>query len=282
MSDRAPSPAAEASPLCRVAADMTVRLEAAEYGEGDGPPLAILHGLFGSGRNWASVARALAAFRRVIALDLRNHGASPWTETMGYAEIAEDVRATLRALGHRRFALLGHSMGGKAAMVLALTHADEVERLIVVDVAPVAYAPRHLGYVQAMRALDLAGIARRAEADAQLAPAVPDAAERAFLLQNLLFEHGQARWRLNLVAIEREMPSLVGFPALPAGTRYPGPALFVAGERSDYLHPEHEKAIRRLFPAARIARLQGAGHWLHAEQPQAFLDLVEPFLAGGG
>ena len=256
---------------------MKLRLAAAEYGEG--PALAILHGLFGSARNWAGVAGRLAAHHRVIALDLRNHGASPWADTMDYAEMADDVRTTLRALGHRRFALLGHSMGGKVAMAAALRHGGEVERLVVVDIAPTRYAPHHLGYVRAMRALDLGAVQRRAEADARLAPAVADAAERAFLLQNLVFEEGGPRWRLNLAAIEHEMPRLVGFPELPQGTNYAGPALFVAGGLSDYLRPEHEPAIRRRFPQARIARIADAGHWLHAERPQAFLELVDPFLA---
>ena len=256
---------------------MAVRLAAVEYGEG--PPLAILHGLFGSGRNWTSIARRFAAHHRVVALDLRNHGASPWADGMGYVEMAEDVRRTLHALGHRRFALLGHSMGGKVAMMAALLHGAEIERLVVADIAPVAYAPRHLMHVRAMRALPLAGITRRGEADARLAPDLPDLAERAFLLQGLVFDGSDARWRFNLAAIEREMPALAGFPAL-AASAYDGPALFVAGERSDYLLPEHEPAIRHLFPNARIVRIPDAGHWLHAEQPRAFIDLVEPFLAG--
>jgi pimeloyl-ACP methyl ester carboxylesterase len=277
MPDRAPRAAAVASALCRGRAGMTLRLAATEYGTG--PALAILHGLFGSGRNWASVAQRLAAQHRVVALDLRNHGASPWAEAMDYAAMAEDVRATMQALGHRRYALLGHSMGGKAAMMLALMHRDEVERLVVADIAPAAYAPRHLGYVRAMAALDLAIITRRGEAEALLVAAVPDPAERAFLVQNLVFEEGRARWRLNLAAIERAMPTLVDFPALPAGAVYRGPALFVAGSRSDYLRPEHEPAIRRLFPAARLAHIAGAGHWVHAERPREFLALVESFLA---
>lgn len=257
-------------------------LNAAEYGSG--PPLAILHGLFGSGRNWNSIAKRLGAHRRIIAFDLRNHGASPWAATMEYAEMVEDVRASLAALGCRRCTLLGHSMGGKVATLAALRDPGSVERLVVADIAPVAYRPHHLGMVRAMRGLDLAGIGagigRRAEADARLAAAVPDPAERGFLLQNLMFESGAARWRVNLEAIERAMPALVGFPPLPPGTVYDGPALFVGGGRSDYLRPEHEPEIRRLFPNARIARIAGAGHWLHAEQPQAFLDLVEEFLSG--
>jgi pimeloyl-ACP methyl ester carboxylesterase len=261
---------------------MTVRLAATEYGTRDHPgavPVAILHGLFGSARNWASIGQRLASHRPVIAFDLRNHGASAWAGGMQYGEMAEDVLAMLGERGYRRAALLGHSMGGKAAMAAALRDPDMVERLVVVDIAPVAYRPHHLGLVRAMRALDLAGITRRGEADQRLAPAVPDTAERGFLLQNLVFDHDQPRWRLNLEAIEQQMPQLTGFPAVPDGAAYRGPALFVAGGRSDYLLPEHEPAIRRLFPTARLARIPDAGHWVHAEQPQAFLDIVELFLA---
>jgi esterase len=259
---------------------MPLRLAVTEFGTDVGPPVAILHGLFGAARNWTTLARRLAARRRVVALDLRNHGNSPWADTMSYLEMADDVRATLRALGIDRYALIGHSMGGKVAMVAALRHGVEVERMVVVDIAPLRYQPRHLGYLRAMRAVDLSVIRRRAEADAALAAAVADAAERAFLLQNLVLDDGRARWRLNLAAIERAMPDLVGFPALPPGAVYRGPSLFVAGGRSDYLLPAHEPAIRKFFPDARIDRIGDAGHWLHAERPQAFLDLVEPFLAG--
>jgi esterase len=260
---------------------VSVPLAASEYGLADAkrPPLAILHGLFGSGRNWATLAQRLATERLVILFDLRNHGASPWADAMSYAEMAEDLRVAMAARGHRRYALLGHSMGGKVAMMLALRDAGAVERLVVADIAPVPYRPRHLDYVRAMLALDLAAVSRRGEADSRLAAAIPDPAERAFLVQNLVFENGQPRWRLNLAAIEREMPELVGFPELHPESVYRGPALFVAGGRSDYLRTEHEPAIRRLFPAAEIVRIDGAGHWLHVEQPTAFLAAVEPFLA---
>lgn len=257
---------------------MPLELAADEFGSG--PPVAILHGLFGSGRNWRSVAQHLATRHRTLTFDLRNHAASPWADGMSYGEMVEDLRASLRARGIERAALLGHSMGGKVAMLMALLHPREVDRLVVVDIAPAANPPTLLAYIRAMRAVDLSGVRRRSEADLQLAEAVPDPAERAFLLQNLVIGENAAHWRLNLEAIERGFSQIVGFLDLPAGTGYSGPALFVAGARSNYIQPEHEPEIRRLFRQARIMRIEGAGHWVHVEQPQAFLHAVAPFLSG--
>lgn len=256
-------------------------LAAAEHGSGR--PVVILHGLFGSARNWASIAKRLAATHHVYALDLRNHGASPWAETMRYSEMAEDVRAFLRDRGLDGTAtLLGHSLGGKVAMVTALRHPDDVARLVVVDVAPVAYPMTLLPYVRAMRTVDLDAMTRRSEVEPALSKAVPDPAVRLFLLQNLVVEDGRLKWRLNLPVIEREMPELSGFPEFPAGTVYTGPTLFVAGERSDYIRPEHRVAIERLFPNAGLATVPDAGHWVHAERPEAFLETLRPFLTGDG
>lgn len=256
-----------------------VALAAAE--QGSGPPLLILHGLFGSSRNWSSLVQRLGAANQVFALDARNHGTSPWADSMSYADMSGDVQAFQAARGLGRAAVIGHSMGGKTAMLLALHQAEAVERLVVVDVAPVAYPPVLAAYVRAMRAVDLTGVSRRAEVDAQLAGVVTNPGERAFLLQNLVLEGGSARWRLNLPVLERFMPEISGFPEFPAGLSFGGPALFIAGERSNYVRPEHRAAIERLFPNSRIVRVQQAGHWLHAERPDAFLALVMPFLAGG-
>jgi esterase len=256
-----------------------LQLAVTEYGSG--PPLAILHGLFGSGRNWRSIAQQLAARYRVLAFDLRNHGASPWAEAMSYREMAQDLRASLHAHGVANTALLGHSMGGKVAMLAALLYPDEVDRLVVVDIAPAPNPPALLAYVQAMRTADLHGVTRRGDVDARLAETVHAPAERAFLLQNLIIDEGTSHWRLNLDAIERDFPEIVGFPPLPAGTAYRGPTLFVAGARSGHIRPEHEPGIRQLFPRARITRIEEAGHWVHAEQPQAFLEAVEAFLSAG-
>jgi esterase len=255
---------------------MAIQLAATEYGEGS--PVAILHGLFGSGRNWRSIAQQLGARHRVLAFDLRNHGASPWADGMSYGEMVEDLRASLLGRGIERTPLLGHSMGGKVAMLAALLHPGEVDRLIVVDIAPVPNPPTLLAYVRAMRGIGLRDVTGRGEVDARLATAIPDAAERAFLLQNLLIEEGKAHWRLNLEAIEREFPQILSFPDLPAEVTYRGPTLFVGAANSTYIRPTDEAAIRRLFPQAGIKRIEGAGHWVHAEQPRAFLQAVEPFL----
>jgi len=258
---------------------MAVELAASEYGEGK--PVAILHGLFGSGRNWTSLAQRLAERFRVIVFDLRNHGASPWANAMDYRAMAGDVRAAMQTREHQRYALLGHSMGGKTAMVAALVDPAAVERLVVVDIAPIVQpAASFAGYIRAMRALDLGAIGRRRDADTALATAIPDPAARALLLQNLVLGDGPPRWRLNLPALEAALPAITDFPGFPPGTRYGRSALFIAGGRSEALAPESEPAVRALFPSARIARIAEAGHWVHAERPAEFLAVVEPFLAG--
>lgn len=252
-------------------------LAASDYGAG--PPLVVLHGLFGSGRNWAGIARQLAAVRSVHVLDLPNHGQSPWTDAMGYPEMAAAVAGWMDGRGLPAAALLGHSMGGKVAMMLALTQPARVERLVVVDVAPVPYPPHLLAYARAMRAVDLGRITRRAEVDAELAAVVDDTAERQFLLQNLVSGDGGLRWRLNLPVIEAALPAISGFPDLPPEAAYPGPALFIAGGLSRYLQPAHEPAIRARFPAARLVTVPNAGHWVHAERPETVLAELLPFLS---
>jgi esterase len=201
---------------------------------------------------------------------------------MTYADMTSDVAAVQAKRGLDRIALLGHSMGGKTAILYALEHPKSVERLVVVDVAPASYPPDLAAYARAMRAVDLGGVTRRGEADRQLAGAITNPGERAFLLQNLVIEEGSARWRLNLPVLERAMPDISGFPALADGAVFSGPALFVAGGRSNYVREEHIPTIERLFPNARIVHMPDVGHWIHAERPDAFVELVMPFLAGGG
>jgi len=245
------------------------------------PPLVLLHGLFGSAANFRSIARRLAETRPVIALDARNHGASAHAPSMSYGEMAQDVLAYLDGQGLERVALLGHSMGGKTAMRFACEAPERVERLIVVDVAPVAYPGDALArYLEAMRALDLERLERRSDAERALAEAVPDAAVRAFLAQNLMRVNGGLAWRLNLEGIEASLASLLASP-LAAHHRYPGPTLFLHGERSDYVRAQHAALIREHFPAATLEPVADAGHWVHAEQPARFLERLSAFLDGG-
>jgi len=247
---------------------------------GEGPPLLLLHGLFGAGQNWGAIRRALAPRFRVLTPDLRNHGASPRAAGMSYAAMAADIAETMDALGIARAAVLGHSMGGKAAMAFALAHPGRVERLVVADIAPVRYPSSLRGHVEAMRALPLrAGLMRR-EADAALAAAVPEPGIRAFLLQSLRFETDPPEWRLGLAEIAAAMPEIEDFSS-PPGARYEGPTLVLAGEHSPYIRPEHHALFRALFPRARFATVPKAGHWVHAENPAGFLALLEPFLDEG-
>lgn len=243
----------------------------------DALPLVIAHGLYGSGRNWGVIARRLADIRDVVAVDMRNHGASPWTATHSYPELAADLAAVIEGLGGRAD-LLGHSMGGKAAMQLALTRPEMVRRLVVADIAPVAYDHDQTRHIEAMRRLDLTGLTSRAEADRRLAEVVEDAGLRAFFLQSLdLKAEGGPRWRLNFDVLEAEMASVVGWPGTPGP--FTGPALFLTGAESHYVRPEHREVIRALFPKARFAKLVGAGHWLHAEKPREFEEAVRVLLS---
>ncbi len=259
---------------------MALTLAYTEHGAG--APLVILHGLFGSARNWQAIAKGLASGFRVFALDLRNHGNSPWAPGMSYADLAEDVGAFIERHRLGSPAVLGHSLGGKAAMVLALEQPELVRALIVVDIAPVAYPHSFLPYVQAMQRVDLDRLKRREEADAALAEQIEDAGIRRLLLQNLVYGEGRYRWRVNLDAFAANLSPLRGFPAASAARRYEGPVLFIHGGRSSYVQPEHEGHIRRLFPHARLQAIAGAGHWVHVDQPQAFSAAVCAFLDGAG
>jgi pimeloyl-ACP methyl ester carboxylesterase len=213
----------------------------------------------------------------VIAVDMRNHGASPWSPRHDYPAMAADLAETIEGAGGRAD-VLGHSMGGKAAMALALTAPEAVRRLIVADIAPVAYDHAHGDYVAAMRAVDLARVARRSDAEPMLAAAIPSPALRAFLLQSLAVEEGRASWRLNLDAIAANMEAILGFPDDLPRAAFEGPALFLRGAASDYVAERTHAAVRARFPAAAIEAIEGAGHWLHADRPEAFLGAVERFL----
>jgi esterase len=240
------------------------------------PPLLIVHGLFGSGRNWGVIARRLADSRDVVAVDQRNHGSSLWSDQHDYPAMAADLAEVIRHIGGRAD-VLGHSMGGKAAMQLALTQGDLIRRLVVADIAPVAYDHDQTRHIDAMRALDLTGVTTRGEADRRLAETVTEDGLRAFFLQSLdLKAEGGARWRLNLDALEASMPAIVGWPGTEGA--FNGPTLFLSGADSHYVKPEYRETIRALFPVARFAKIPGAGHWLHAEKPREFEETVRVFL----
>ena len=237
-----------------------------------GIPLVIAHGLFGSGRNWGVIAKRLANHRRVIALDMRNHGASPWHEDHNYHALAADIAEVATNLG-QPVDLLGHSMGGKAAMVAALSGAP-IRRLIVADIAPVGYSHSQQPVINAMQSLPLDHITSRAEADQALSAHIDDPALRSFLLQSL--NVSERRWRLNLLALSASMDQIIGFPDISG--YFNSPALFLTGALSDYLRPEHRPIIKALFPKARFAKIPQAGHWLHAEKPHEFEAAVRVFL----
>jgi esterase len=242
----------------------------------DHPPLVIAHGLFGSGRNWGVIARRLSETRDVVAVDMRNHGASPRTGTHTYDDMAQDLAEVIESNGGKAD-LLGHSMGGKAAMVLALTKGHLLGKLVVADIAPVAYGHDQSHHIRSMRALNLSGLTTRGEADRRLQPLIEDPALRAFFLQSLdLKAEGGPRWRLGFDVLEAEMPKIVGWPATSGA--FTGPTLFLTGANSSYVLPEHRDTIRALFPKARFAKLVGAGHWLHAERPREFEETVALFL----
>ncbi len=248
--------------------------------QGNGPPLIILHGLFGSSRNWGAIAQSLADSWTVHALDLRNHGQSPWSDDVRYEALAADVAGYLNAQNIDRAAIIGHSMGGKAAMALALSEPDRVNRLLIADIAPVRYPPAFQAYLNAMRSLDLSGISRRSEADAHLKDAVPDPGIRAFLLQNLATGPNGLEWRMNLAVLDSGMEEIQGFPEALLDRRFEGSTLFLSGGKSDYVRAEHRDVIKRSFPKARFARIPNAGHWVHAEKPAEFLQTASIFLEG--
>jgi esterase len=239
------------------------------------PPLLIAHGLFGSARNWGAIARRLADDRRVTLVDMRNHGDSFWSERHDYQSLAADLAAVVGA-DHRQMDLLGHSMGGKAAMMLALLHPELVNRLIVADIAPVAYDHSLNHLITAMRGLDLTGLSSRLDANRLLASSVAEDGTRAFLLQSLDLKSVPPRWRLNLDVLEAEMARITGWPDTQG--RFDGPSLFLTGALSDYVLAEHRATIKALFPAAIMAKIPGAGHWLHAEKPREFEAAIRAFL----
>ncbi|WMC11971.1 alpha/beta fold hydrolase [Oceanimonas pelagia] len=243
--------------------------------QGQGVPVMLVHGLFGSLDNLNGLNRALAEHFDVITVDLRNHGQSPRSQQMTYAAMAEDILELSERLQLDRPVLVGHSMGGKAVMMAAGLAPERVRALVVADMAPVAYREaRHQNVFAGLQAVIDAGCHHRQDADAVLAEHVAIAGVRQFLLKS--FVPGEANWRFNVPALRAAYDHIMGWPGLPAP--FEGPVLFIKGSESDYLLPAHQPEVLTQFPHARARVIQGAGHWLHAEKPQAFNRLVEDFL----
>ncbi|XP_014930508.2 protein ABHD11 [Acinonyx jubatus] len=254
-------------------------------GEAARPALVFLHGLFGSKTNFNSIAKALAqqTGRRVLTVDARNHGESPHSPDMSYEAMSQDVQDLLTQLGLVPCVLVGHSMGGRTAMLLALQRPELVERLIAVDISPVETTSNSdfPSYMAAMRAVDVPDDMSRSSArklaDQQLSTVIQDTAVRQFLLTNLVEVDGRFVWRVNLEALAQHVDKILAFP--PRQESYPGPTLFLLGGNSQYVHPSHHSEIRRLFPQAQMQTVPNAGHWIHADCPQDFMAAIRGFLA---
>ena len=244
-----------------------------EYGEGK--PLVILHGLFGSSDNWQSLAQRFAAFYRVFCVDLRNHGRSPWSEEHRYEDMMDDVYAFIEAQQLTDVILLGHSMGGKVAMRFAQHYPHLLNKLVVADMGVKAYPMHHQHVLAGIHALHLYSISARSEAESILKTYVENDGIRQFLLKNLYWiEKGKLAWRMNVAVLEREMPYILA--ALPEQESWT-PTLFLRGELSNYILPEDLNGIEALFPDTTIETIPNAGHWLHAEQADLFFDAVMGF-----
>ena len=254
-------------------------LNTVEYGAPGGVPLLVVHGLFGAARNWRALARRFAEHRHVVCVDMRNHGESFWSEEMTYPVMADDLAAVVEAHGGQAD-VLGHSMGGKAAMVLALQQPDLLRALIVADIAPVAYDHSQLPVIDAMRHVDISNLSRRSEAQAALTEATGDAGLGAFLSQSVILSPDGNRWTLNLDALAANMDAIIGFPEVDG--RFEGPTFFVTGAASDYVRAEHTDLVQSMFPQVQHKALANAGHWLHADQPNAFIRAVNTFLSDLG
>ncbi|MGH1415445.1 MAG: alpha/beta fold hydrolase [Pelagimonas sp.] len=240
---------------------------------GPTPPLLIVHGLYGSGRNWGVIAKRMSDERLVLTPDMRNHGDSFRADVHDYPAMAADLAKVIEAHGGTAD-VVGHSMGGKASMVLALSRPELVNRLIIADIAPVSYTHSQIQFIEAMRKVDLTRVTKRSDAVAQLAEHVDDTTLQAFFTQSLDIKNQS--WKLNLDALADQMPNILGFPDV-TGT-YDGPTLFLSGAESDYVTRDYRPKIRGHFPQARFAKIPGAGHWLHAEKPREFEASLRAFL----
>ena len=242
------------------------------HGAENSPPLMIIHGLYGSGKNWGVIAKRLSDKFHVIAVDLRNHGESPWFDSHNYHDMAEDLVEVINYLNIRPD-IIGHSMGGKAAMVLALKNPNFVNRLLIADIAPVKYEHDQSKFIEAMQKVDLSKVEKRSEAIAALSNFVEDKSLQSFFTQSLDLK--TKSWKLNLDILSSEMHEILSFPKIDE--KFSGQTLFFRGEKSEYILAEHREIINSLFTKARFATLKDAGHWLHAEKPREFENAARLF-----
>ena len=252
----------------------SIKLYFEEYGDKNSEPLIILHGFFASSRNWRQIAKKLAEHCHVFVLDLRNHGSSPHDPEMDYPSMAGDLIAFMDEHGLERASILGHSMGGKVAMWLALTSPERVNKLIIADISPVSYEHSFDHTMQALKDIPLSQISNRKQADEFLSAAIPELSYRMFLLQNLQLIDGKYNWRVDLDIFQKTAHHIIAFPQV-TNSPYLDNALFIMGENPLYTNKE---AIYRYFPQAEITVLEGANHWLHVDQPEAFLTNVIRFM----
>lgn len=243
---------------------------------GQGKPLVLIHGLFGSLENLGVIARNLADHFQIINVDLPNHGRSPRTDSLSYPLMAAAVANTLTTLGVQQAYVLGHSMGGKTAMQLAFDYPQLVEKLILADISPVVSQARHHHILEGLNALNLPELTDRRAADNQLSQWIEEAGVRAFLLKSLQKDESGFRWRFHLKVLTEQYHAVLAAPT--SQTPYHGPTLFIKGGNSDYILPEHQGEILRLFPNAKAKIIHGTGHWLHAEKPVAFTKICADFL----
>ena len=259
--------------------DKQMALYFQEFGE-SGTPLIMVHGLFGSSVNWRGIARQLADRFHIYALDLRNHGKSPHMETMRYADMALDLARFMDSAGLEKAHILGHSMGGKAAMVAALIYPARFDRMMVLDIAPVSYTHTYDDMIDAMLSVDLSSCSARADVEAVLRETIPDDGTRLFIMQNVVAQEGELSWRLNLPVIKEYMSDIIGFPSSEMqGKQFEGPVQMIYGENSDYVKASAGPVVRDYFPNSGFQSIENAGHWLHVDQPEALIEMLREFLS---
>ncbi|MFQ3575851.1 MAG: alpha/beta fold hydrolase, partial [Cytophagales bacterium] len=245
---------------------------------GFGEPIIILHGLFGSSDNWLTFSKKLSEKGyRVILVDLRNHGRSPHDSIHNYDEMANDIKELIDRLELKQPTIMGHSMGGKAAMKFSVKYPDSISKLVVVDIGPKYYKPHHHKYLAALNAIPVSKLSSRTEAEAVIAPLIEDFGERQFLLKNLARkEDGGFEWKMNLKVLEDQIDNIG--EGMDANQKFRKPTLFVKGSKSNYIKDDDAIMMKWIFPLSNLVEVENSGHWVHVDQPDKLLEVVSEFL----